>query len=94
MIEKSQYKNYSLENLSEWINDALESEATVDEIYSTIVETIKERNQYHQACVNAGEQLLRKLNVATPPHSRSENVTDIKGYNRFWHDKDITGEND
>ena len=90
MIQPSEYKNYSLENLREWINDSLESEATVVEIYLTIINTVKERNRYHKSCVNTGEELLRKLNVATPPqHPRIGNVKEIQ---QFWEDKDITGE--
>lgn len=90
MIQPSEYKNYSLENLREWINDSLESEATVDEIYLTIVNTVKERNRYHKSCVNTGEELLRKLNVATPPqHPRIGNV---KAIQQFWEDEDITGQ--
>jgi len=90
MIQPSEYKNYSLENLREWINDSLESEATVDEIYLTIVNTIKERNRYHKSCVNTGEELLRKLNIATPPqHPRIGNV---KAIQQFWEDEDITGQ--
>ena len=66
--DEKDYKSYSLRNLSEWIEDALQSDATVDEIYLTIVNSIKQRNRYHQACLNTGEELLRKLHVVTPPH--------------------------
>ena len=90
MIKPSEYKNYSLENLREWINDSLESEATVDEIYLTIVNTVKERNKYHKSCLNAGEELLRKLNVATPPHP--SRIGNVKAIQQFWEDEDITGE--
>ena len=43
--DEKDYKSYSLRNLSEWIEDALQSDATVDEIHLTIVNTIKQRNR-------------------------------------------------
>jgi len=86
---KSDYKSYSLRNLNEWVNDALDSDATTDEIYNTIVSAIKERNQYHSACLNAGEALLRKFHVVTPPH-KYESID--PAFQKFWEDKDITGE--
>ena len=66
--DEKDYKSYSLRNLAEWIEDALQSDATVDEIHLTIVNTIKQRNRSYQACLNTGEELLRKLHVVTPPH--------------------------
>ena len=80
------YKSYSLRNLSDWVNDALDSDATSEEIYTTIVSAIRDRNRYHQACLNAGEALLRKLNVATPPHSRFETSSNVNNpeFQKFW----------
>ena len=90
--DEKDFKSYSLRNLNEWVTDALDSDATTDEIYDTIVSAIKERNRYHNACLNAGEALLRKFHVVTPPHPRFETVSDLKEYQKFWHDVDITGD--
>ena len=87
--DEKDFKSYSLRNLNEWIHDALDSDATTDEIYNTIVSAIKERNQYHSACLNAGEALLRKFHVVTPPH-KHEGMD--QAFQKFWEDKDITGE--
>ena len=87
----SDYKNYSLTHLEEWLNDSLESEATPEEIYSTILNTIRQRNDYHRACLNAGESLLRKMNVAMPPQ-RPTNIRPgtERDVQKFW-EEDITG---
>lgn len=88
----SDYKNYSLTHLEEWLNDSLESEATPDEIYTTILNTIRKRNEYHQACLNVGETLLRKLNVAMPPHRPNSIRTGTeRDVQKFWEEEDITG---
>ena len=86
------YKNYSLEHLSEWIEDALASEATPEEIYTTILNTIRKRNEYHQSCLNAGESLLRKMNVAMPPHRPNNIRTGLeRDVQKFWEEEDISG---
>ena len=40
--------------------------------------------------------LLRKLHVVTPPHRpthpKFDTIADAKEYQKFWEDKDITGE--
>ena len=94
--DEKDYKSYSLRNLSEWIEDALQSDATVDEIYLTIVNSIKQKNRYYQACLNTGEELLRKLHVVTPPHRpthpKFDTISEVKEFQKFWEEKDITGE--
>jgi len=43
------YKKYSLEQLENWMNDALSSaEASPHEIYSTIRKVVKDQYDYHQ----------------------------------------------
>ena len=88
--DEKDFKSYSLRNLSVWISDVLDSDATPEEIHTTIVTAIKERNQYHRACLNAGEALLRKFHVAIPPHRSDSNVNNPE-FQKFWEDKDITG---
>ena len=40
--DEKDFKSYSLRNLNEWVTDALDSDATTDEIYDTIVSAIKD----------------------------------------------------
>ena len=46
-----EYKNYSLEKLSEFLQDALQSDATPTEIYNTIITTLKKEVSYHVGLV-------------------------------------------
>ena len=56
--DKIDYKNYSLEKLSEFISDALQSEATPTEIYSTITTTLKKEIEYHDTCRRQAQDIL------------------------------------
>jgi len=56
--EKIEYKNYSLEKLSEFISDALQSEATPTEIYNTIITTLKKEVEYHDVCKKQAQDIL------------------------------------
>ena len=53
-----EYKNYSLSSLNDWISDALNSEATPEEIYATIVNCVERDLEYHDACSKQAKQLL------------------------------------
>ena len=44
----NQEKNYTLEQLSVWVEEALESEATPEEIYNCIRSTISSKITHHQ----------------------------------------------
>lgn len=57
----SDYSNYSLNNLNDWLHDALDSDATIEEIYRCINDTIQEKIDYHQKCVNRAKELQTKL---------------------------------
>ena len=52
---------YSLENLKDWVNDAIESECTPKEIYDSIIDTVKENRKYHKVCYDDGTKLLSLL---------------------------------
>jgi hypothetical protein len=52
------YKNYSLEKLSEFLQDALQTEAKPTEIHETIVKTLKKEIQYHDVCKRQAEDVL------------------------------------
>jgi hypothetical protein len=57
------YKKYSLENLENWLNDAMSSgEATPQEIYDTIRKTVQEEYYYHKDKASKTNELLALLN--------------------------------
>lgn len=56
------YKDYSLENFKNWLQDCLSTaEATPEEIYNTIKEVVTEENQIYKNGVEKTDKLLRLL---------------------------------
>jgi hypothetical protein len=57
------YKKYSLENLENWLHDAMSSGgATPHEIYDVIVGVVKETHEHHKQEAEQAEELLNLLN--------------------------------
>ena len=54
-------KSYALENLKAWVEEALDSDVTPDEIYNTIRTTVVERISYHNICARHSKELLELL---------------------------------
>ena len=77
MTSKSDHKSYSLGMLEEWIEDALSSEATPQEIYDTIVNTIQRSANYHRACLNHSAKLLSLLEDNVVVNDTADNVVDF-----------------
>ena len=59
--ESEKAKNYSLAELEVWVSDAMESGATPEEIYDTIVSVVKKNVRYHKACYRDGKELFELL---------------------------------
>ena len=58
------YKKYSLENLENWIHDAMSAgEATPQEIYDTIIGVVKENYDCYKKQADQAEELLNLLNT-------------------------------
>tara|TARA_B100000508_G_scaffold2906_1_gene2246 strand:+ start:440 stop:691 length:252 start_codon:yes stop_codon:yes gene_type:complete len=57
----NQEKNYTLEQLSMWIEEALESEATPEEIYNCIRSTISSKITNHGIYLRHSKELLSLL---------------------------------
>jgi len=75
------YKKYSLENLENWLNDAISSaEATPKEIYDVIVSVVKESYYYHKDQASRANELLALLNGNGRGH--------IEAYDKLVCDKD------
>ena len=56
------YKKYSLEQLDNWMHDAISGDATPDEIYECILKVIRESYYHHKHHVSRAYELLTKLN--------------------------------
>ena len=70
------YKKYSLENLENWLHDALSSaEATPQEIYDTIKNVVQEQYYYYKDGASKTNELLSLLN--------GNGIGHIKAYNDY-----------
>jgi hypothetical protein len=57
------YKKYSLENLENWLHDAMSSgEASPQEIYDTIQKVVSENYYHHKYYASRAYELMEKLN--------------------------------
>ena len=59
MTEES--KSYSLSNLEDWLEDAINADTTPNEVYDSIVDTVKNNMRYHKACYDSSVKLLGLL---------------------------------
>ena len=59
MTEES--KSYSLSNLEDWLEDAINADTTPNEVYDRIVDTVKKNMRYHKACYDSSVKLLGLL---------------------------------
>ena len=83
------YKKYSLEQLDNWVNDALNCEdLTPQDIYDTIVECVDESVEYHKKYLTKSIELLSLLKGHRPVNFE---VTD-KDWEDFWASDQYTEE--
>ena len=54
-------KSYALDNLKAWVEEALDSDVTPDELYNTIRSTVVERITYHNICARHSKEVLELL---------------------------------
>jgi len=60
-MANSDYSAYSIERLKEWVNDALQTEASADEIADAIQLTLQEEVDYHMQAMNKASDVLAHL---------------------------------
>ena len=70
------YEDYSLKNLDEWLNDSMQSGATPEMIYSQIMTTIEANIEYHESCLTQAKQLKRLI----APQSKTFDTDNIVNY--------------
>jgi len=74
----NQEKNYTLEQLSVWIEEALNSEATPEEIYNCIRSTIVGKITHHNIYLQDSRELLSLLSSNRSIKVRSKIPTRLK----------------
>ena len=88
------YKKYSLEQLDNWVNDAINCEdLTPQDIYDTIIKCVDESVEYHKKYLTKSIELLSLLKGQRPVDF-GENVTDASAhdFDDFWCGKQYTEE--
>ena len=60
-LESNEYKDYSLKQLGELVEDAINSNATPQEVRDSIVNTIREQIDYHLKCIDKASEFLALL---------------------------------
>lgn len=65
VMEPSNYTKYSLDSLRDWVDDAMNTDATPEQIVKTIIDALQENVDYHmeQMNKNAYTIALLKKNV-------------------------------
>ena len=82
------YKKYSLEQLDNWVNDAVNCEdLTPQDIYDTIVKCVGESVEYHKKYYTKSVELLSLLKGNRPVDYVDLNV-DEKDWEDFWEDSE------
>ena len=71
------YEDYSLKNLDEWLNDSMQSGATPEMIYSQIMTTIESNIEYHTSCLTQAQQ-LKRLIAPQPQTFDTDNIVNYQ----------------
>ena len=71
------YEDYSLKNLDEWLNDSMQSGATPEMIYSQIMTTIEGNIEYHTSCLTQATQ-LKRLIAPQPKTFDTDNIVNYQ----------------
>jgi hypothetical protein len=79
------YKKYSLEQLDNWVNDALNCEdLTPQDIYNTIVKCVDDSVEYHKKNLTKSVELLSLLKGHRPDFDYTDFETTQSDWNDFW----------
>ena len=60
-MESFNYTNYSLEHLQEWVHDAINTDATPEQIVDAIIKALQENVNYHTEQLNKNAHAIALL---------------------------------
>jgi len=60
-MEENDVRSYALDNLKAWVEEAIDSDVTPEELYNTIRTTVVDRITYHQVCAKHSQEILELL---------------------------------
>ena len=61
VMEPSNYTKYSLDSLREWVDDAMSTDATPEQIVEVIVSELQENVDYHMGQMNKNAETIALL---------------------------------
>ena len=81
-MANSDYKNYSVDKVREWVQDALQTEATGEAIADAILDELQHEVEYHMESMNKASDVLARLKAKRKaPNISFANATD---WADFW----------
>ncbi len=80
-----EYQQYSLDQLKEWVENALDADITPQEMRDSIVNTVRERIDYHLNCVERSSEFLALLKHHDKTVVKDDNV--VNGSSLFTSSK-------
>ena len=60
-MEPSNYTKYSLESLKDWVHDAVNTDATPEQIVQVIIDSLQENVDYHMEQMNKNAYTIALL---------------------------------
>ena len=96
VMATSDYKNYSVDKVREWVQDALQTEATGEEIADAILDELQYEVEYHMEAMTKASDVLARLKAkrkAPNEFWKSKNVTSATAtdWEDFWHSPEKHG---
>ena len=61
VMEPSNYTKYSLESLKDWVHDAVNTDATPEQIVQVIIDSLQENVDYHMEQMNKNAETIALL---------------------------------
>ena len=61
VMEPSNYTEYSLESLKDWVHDAVNTDATPEQIVQVIIDSLQENVDYHMEQMNKNAETIALL---------------------------------
>lgn len=61
VMEPFNYTEYSLDSLKDWVHDAVNTDATPEQIVQTIIDALQENVDYHMGQMNKNAETIALL---------------------------------
>ena len=100
VMATSDYKDYSVDKVREWVQDALQTEATGEEIADAILGELQYEVEYHMEAMTKASDVLARLKAKRKAPNefwsslkKSKNVTSATAtdWEDFWHSPEKHG---